>query len=329
LSKPTIIGDCTLYRGDCRDLFKTVPNDSVALSLWSPPYFVGKKYEKGVTFEDWRHLLKEVISLHYRVLIPGGFLVVNIADIKCFEDQNIPRFSTNNLSGKKHPVTREMVLQIKEKFPDLNRNQLAEKLGCSEQTVDRRLNGTNIRGGKYNTQTRVRLSGPDIEKFAYDAELYLYDHRIWRKDASWVNSKWTNSTFRSVDEWEDIYVFWKPGETIIDKSKLSKKEWKEWGDRSVWDIKSVRKNDDHPAKFPFELANRIIKLYSKEGDLILDPFMGSGTTGVACAKMGRKFIGIELEPKYFDIACKRIEEAYAQPDMFVEPPKKAKQEALL
>ena len=61
---------------------------------------------------------------------------------------------------------------------------------------------------------------------------------------------------------------------------------------------------------------------------ILDPFMGSGTTGVACAKLGRKFIGIELEPKYFDIAVKRIEEAYSQPDFFVEPPAKPKQEAL-
>jgi DNA modification methylase len=53
---------------------------------------------------------------------------------------------------------------------------------------------------------------------------------------------------------------------------------------------------------------------------ILDPFMGSGTTGVACVKLGRKFIGIEIEPKYFDIACKRIEQAYAQPDMFVQQP---------
>ena len=62
---------------------------------------------------------------------------------------------------------------------------------------------------------------------------------------------------------------------------------------------------------------------------ILDPFMGSGTTGVACAKLGRKFIGIEIEPKYFDIACKRIEAAYAQPDMFIEPPAKAVQDAMI
>jgi len=63
-----------------------------------------------------------------------------------------------------------------------------------------------------------------------------------------------------------------------------------------------------------------------KSDTIADPFMGSGTTGVACAKMGRKFIGIEREPKYFDIACERIRKAYDQPDLFVEPPPKLKQE---
>ena len=47
--------------------------------------------------------------------------------------------------------------------------------------------------------------------------------------------------------------------------------------------------------------------------------MGSGTTGVACAQMGRSFIGIEIDPRYFDIACRRIEQAYQQKDMFIEP----------
>ena len=51
---------------------------------------------------------------------------------------------------------------------------------------------------------------------------------------------------------------------------------------------------------------------------VLDPFMGSGTTGVACVNLGRKFTGIEMDPKYFDIACKRIEEAYKQPRLFEE-----------
>ncbi len=63
--------------------------------------------------------------------------------------------------------------------------------------------------------------------------------------------------------------------------------------------------------------------------VVLDPFMGSGTTGVACVKLGRPFVGIEIDPDHFRTACRRIEQAYAQPDMFIEPPPKPKQEALL
>ena len=66
---------------------------------------------------------------------------------------------------------------------------------------------------------------------------------------------------------------------------------------------------DHPTEKPMNL---MCELVSKTPGLIFDPFMGSGTTGVACANLGRKFIGIEIEEKYFDIACERIEAAYAQ-----------------
>jgi site-specific DNA-methyltransferase (adenine-specific) len=82
----------------------------------------------------------------------------------------------------------------------------------------------------------------------------------------------------------------------------------------------------HPTQKPVSLMQWCVS--KTRGNTILDPFMGSGTTGVACAKLGRKFIGIEIEPKYFDIACRRIEQAYKQPDMFIERPAPAKQEAL-
>lgn len=81
----------------------------------------------------------------------------------------------------------------------------------------------------------------------------------------------------------------------------------------------------HPHQKPVELMKTLI---SWQDGVVLDPFMGSGTTGVACAKMGRKFIGIELDEGYFDIACRRIEEAYKSPDMFIEAAKKPEQEIL-
>jgi len=70
---------------------------------------------------------------------------------------------------------------------------------------------------------------------------------------------------------------------------------------------------DHPTQKPIRVMEWAIRF--TKGD-VLDPFMGSGTTGVACANLGRKFIGIEIEPKYFDIACERITAAYAQGRLF-------------
>jgi DNA modification methylase len=75
----------------------------------------------------------------------------------------------------------------------------------------------------------------------------------------------------------------------------------------------------HPTQKPLEVMKWCINHLLDDCHTILDPFMGSGTTGVACAKMGRRFIGIERKPKYFEIACKRISEAYDQPDIFVMP----------
>jgi DNA modification methylase len=79
----------------------------------------------------------------------------------------------------------------------------------------------------------------------------------------------------------------------------------------------------HPTQKPIEVMKWVIELCPKS-ETILDPFMGSGTTGVAAIQLGRKFIGIEREPKYFDIACKRIEQAVAQGQLF--EPEQPKQE---
>ena len=75
----------------------------------------------------------------------------------------------------------------------------------------------------------------------------------------------------------------------------------------------------HPTQKPVPLMEWCLG-FLPDAQTILDPFMGSGTTGVACAKLGRKFIGIEIDPGYFDIACRRIEDAYRQRDLFVAPP---------
>lgn len=78
---------------------------------------------------------------------------------------------------------------------------------------------------------------------------------------------------------------------------------------------------DHPCPKPIGQTKWMVNRVSLARDIVLDPFMGSGTTGVACVALGRVFIGIEQHEPYFDIACERISKAYAQPDMFVSKPK--------
>jgi DNA modification methylase len=88
---------------------------------------------------------------------------------------------------------------------------------------------------------------------------------------------------------------------------------------------------DHPTQKPVGVMRWAIGLIPPPAQTILDPFMGSGTTGVAAAEMGRHFSGIERKQPYFDAACRRVAKAVAEykPDMFIEKPKPAKQEALL
>lgn len=85
---------------------------------------------------------------------------------------------------------------------------------------------------------------------------------------------------------------------------------------------------EHPTQKPIALMEWCLG-YVPNAQTILDPFLGSGTTGVACALQGRSFVGIEIDPAYFDIACRRIEAAYKQPRLFSEPAPKAVQPSLL
>lgn len=102
--------------------------------------------------------------------------------------------------------------------------------------------------------------------------------------------------------------------------------WNAGGKRGVYrhNVNPPDRHGSHPTEKPWRLFCELLTDFTDENQLILDPFMGSGTTGVACVKMGRSFIGIEQDPDYFAIAVERITKAYEQPDMFVAPPEKVK-----
>jgi len=133
---------------------------------------------------------------------------------------------------------------------------------------------------------------------------WLSEFPIWC-EIVWDRCGTSTPTFRYGQSHELIYQIGRPGLARRPKSL---------GMTDVWRIPPAS-GTGHVCAFPVELVNRCL-VASEPGDSVIDPFMGSGTTGVACANLGRKFIGIEIERKYFDIACERIEAAYAQGRLF-------------
>ena len=115
--------------------------------------------------------------------------------------------------------------------------------------------------------------------------------------------------------YEPVVVWWKPGEKpwrSLSGSTLANRDWYVANSASaVSDTTRLAKQ--HPCPRQDDVCEFIVSNWVRDEGTTLDPFMGSGTTGVACVKLGRKFIGIEIEPKYFEIACKRIAAAVAEP----------------
>ena len=169
---------------------------------------------------------------------------------------------------------------------------------------------------------------------AMDCGFRLHDTMIWNKGAFTAVGALQNR-YAPVFEYMFVWSKGKPKEFSPIKDRPNKnagktvhgtirqrdgstkpmssigKKYGEYGQRfNVWDMPAEMSNKNrlHPAPFPEHIAHDHIISWSNEGENILDPFMGSGTTGVACVKTGRKFIGIELDESYFEIAKRRIEE---------------------
>ena len=183
-----------------------------------------------------------------------------------------------------------------------------------------------VKGSETGTSFRQAL-------WAKNCGFNLHDTMIYQKDAiafpdrnryqscfeyMFVFSKGAPNKKNLIHDRKNVSYGQKVRGTGRTKNGLTKKasgagnKIKKFGARwNIWQIKTDKGNVkiDHPAKFPYQLAFDHIISWSNEGDTVFDPFMGSGTTGVACANLSRSFIGIELDADYFDIAEKRIQEA--------------------
>ncbi len=136
---------------------------------------------------------------------------------------------------------------------------------------------------------------------------------IWMKGASaGVSTAWgsfahpSNPVLREVHEYILVYSLGDFKLTGKGKSGITHDEFVDWT-KSVWTFPTESaKRVGHPAPFPIELPRRLILFYTYEGDTVLDPFCGSGTTCIAAKKLGRNYIGIDTDPLYIDLASSRL-----------------------
>jgi len=187
------------------------------------------------------------------------------------------------------------------------------------------VNDATIKGSETGTSFKQALYFKEIG-------LNLHDTMIWEKETftavgsiktryapvfeyMFILSKDKPKTFNPIKDRKNIFANHKIYGTVRQKNGQTKpvssngKKIKEYGIRhNVWKINSEKSNKtNHPAVFPINLVQDHIKTWSNENDLVLDCFMGSGTTGLACKNLNRDFIGIEIDKEYFEIAKNRIE----------------------
>lgn len=186
------------------------------------------------------------------------------------------------------------------------------------------VNDSVIKGSESGSSFRQALYFKDIG-------FNLHDTMIWKQDTMsfpdktrygqlfeymFVLSKGRPKTINKISDRKNISAGEKSHGTSRQKDGTLKprgyaREIKEYGERfNVWDIPAEKANKTgHPAVFPIRLAKDHILSWSNEGDIVLDPFLGSGTTALAAIELKRHYIGFEISEEYFDICCKRLDDA--------------------
>ncbi|MGG0655544.1 DNA-methyltransferase [Rummeliibacillus pycnus] len=248
-----IIKDIHVEIGNCLDLFKNVPDNSVKLVVTSPPYNIKKnygKYNDDVSLEEWKDLIDNVTKEVYRVLTDDGSFFLNLSQIPYGKDKEILplQYIGYEIAKNNNFYLRNMITW----------------------TFNGMQNPTLRLAGRYEN---IMWAVKDLNNYIFN----LDDIRIpyITKNDKRLTGKGRNPT----DVWYFDHV------NNMTKKKLGL---------------------THPTIYPVEMIERIIMMSSNEGDTILDPFLGSGTTAVAAKNLNRKAIGFELDSEYLPEIVKRI-----------------------
>jgi adenine-specific DNA-methyltransferase len=311
-----------LHLGDCLEVMRGMADKSVDAVITDPPYYriVDAQWDRqwktredyidwlDVVSDEWKRILKDngslmifaddMVSAYVQVLIDKKLLLLN--NLIWYKTNNLPIKATWSYR-KFAPMTERILFYSAQYDPtgwetvklDMNNfvplreyfRKYQEAMGLNIKQINERLGHRKAEHAFYWGSTQWDLPTP--ETYAELAKIPS-NHGFVRREYEDLRR-----------EYEDLRrPFNADAETL---------------DVITGPIVSAKDNTAHPTTKPLWLMQRLVTVSTNPGMTVLDCFMGSGTTGVACVQTGRKFIGIEIDEGYFDIACKRISDALKQP----------------
>lgn len=235
---------------DSRDM-SMIPTNSVHHMITSPPYNVSKEYDDNLSLQEYLALLRDVFKEVYRVLVPGGRAVVNIA----------------NVGRKPYIPLATYVNTIMIELGFLMRGEIIWDKSASA--------GSSTAWGSWQSASNPCLR--DIHEY-----ILVFSKGSFKLPRT--NDEKANGRENTIEKQE-----------FIDLTK------------SIWRFPTASaKRIGHPAPFPVELPRRTIEFYTFAGDIVLDPFIGAGSTAIAALETGRNYIGFDISKDYIDLANERL-----------------------
>jgi adenine-specific DNA-methyltransferase len=248
----------TLHQGTCLELLASIPPESVQLVMTSPPYNIGKEYERKTNLEVYLEQQKQVLTECVRVLADGGSLCWQVGN---FVDSG----EVFPLDILFYPIIKSLGLQL--------RNRVVWRI-------------------EHGLHAKNRFSGRHETILWFTKGDYAFNLDPVRIPQKYPGKKYYKGD--KIGQYSGNPLGKNPGD--------------------VWEIPNVKNNHvektAHPASYPIELVERFVLSLTQTNDLVLDPYMGSGSTGCAALLHQRRIVGAEIMPEYIPIIVQRWQQAY-------------------
>jgi site-specific DNA-methyltransferase (adenine-specific)/site-specific DNA-methyltransferase (cytosine-N4-specific) len=273
--------------GDCREVLRELPDNSVDLIFTSPPYADQRKNTYGgIKPGEYVPWFLPVSKELLRVLKPTGSFVLNIKE--------------KVIEGERSTYVLELILEMRKQGWLWTEEFIWHKKNCYP--------------GKW--PNRFRDSWERLLQFNKEKRFNMYQDEVMVPMGDWAKSRLKNlsNTDKTRDESRVGSGFGKNISNWLDRDKAYP--------TNVLHLATECANKEHSAAFPEDLPEWFIKLFTKEGDVVLDPFMGSGTTNFVAQRMIRNSIGIEILPEYYEKVKSKLESVQLtlfEPDIEYEP----------